>query len=139
MAAVVALSPTALTPHPQNPRPRLTEAEVAELRASIEAHGQRQPCLVRPIGENGLRKYEVVIGHRRAFVGKLLGRDVPCLVEVQRPVVESLRSFSDESLERAMAEGHRLAGVLGLDLSALEVKVLEEIPDPKWWISNSSA
>ena len=81
MSPIVALPPSVLTPHPQNPRSRLTEAEVAELRASIEAHGQRQPCVVRPIGENGSKKYEVVIGHRRAFVGKLLGRDVPCLVE----------------------------------------------------------
>jgi ParB/RepB/Spo0J family partition protein len=81
MPSVVSLSPSVLTPHPQNPRPRLTEAEVAELRASIEAHGQVQPCVVRPIGENGSKTYQVVIGHRRAFVGKLLGRDVPCLVE----------------------------------------------------------
>ena len=81
MTLIVALSPSVLTPHPQNPRPRLTEAEVAELRASIEAHGQRQPCVVRPVGENGSRTYQVVIGHRRAFVGRLLSREVPCLVE----------------------------------------------------------
>ena len=81
MPNVISLSPSVLTSHPQNPRPRLTEAEVAELRASIEAHGQQQPCVVRPVGENGSTTYQVVIGHRRAFVGKLLGRDVPCLVE----------------------------------------------------------
>jgi ParB family chromosome partitioning protein len=81
MPTIVSLPASVLTPHPQNPRPRLAEAEVAELRASIEAHGQVQPCVVRPVGENGSKTYQVVIGHRRAFVGKLLGRDVPCLVE----------------------------------------------------------
>ena len=81
MPPIVSLSPSVLMPHPQNPRPRLSEAEVAELRASIQAHGQVQPCVVRAVGENGSKKYEVVVGHRRAFVGKLLDRDVPCLVE----------------------------------------------------------
>ena len=81
MQKLASLSPSVLVPHPQNPRPRLTEAEVAELRASIEAHGQRQPCVVRAVGENGSKTFQVVIGHRRAFVGKVLGRDVPCLVE----------------------------------------------------------
>jgi len=81
MPSIESLSPQLLVSHPQNPRPRLTEAEVAELLASIEAHGQRQPCVVRPVGENGSKSYEIVIGHRRAFVSKLLGRDVPCLVE----------------------------------------------------------
>jgi ParB family chromosome partitioning protein len=81
MSTLVRLSPDVLGPHPCNPRPRLTEAEVAELRASIEAHGQVQPCIVRPVGENGSKSYQVVIGHRRALVAKLLGRDVPCLVE----------------------------------------------------------
>ena len=72
MSRIVSLTPSLLTSHPQNPRPRLTEEEVAELRASIEAHGQQQPCVVRSVGENGSKRYEVVIGHRRAFVGKLL-------------------------------------------------------------------
>lgn len=81
MPTIVTLSPSVLAPHPQNPRTRLTEDEVAELRASIEAHGQRQPCVVRPVGENGSKSFQVVIGHRRAFVGRLLGQDVPCLVE----------------------------------------------------------
>jgi ParB/RepB/Spo0J family partition protein len=81
MSKLLTLPPGVLTPHPQNPRPRLSESEVAELRASIEAHGQRQPCVVRSVGENGSTKYQVVIGHRRAFVGQLLGREVPCLLE----------------------------------------------------------
>jgi hypothetical protein len=52
---------------------------------------------------------------------------------IKRPVVESLRSFSDASFERAGIEGHWVAGTLGIDLNAFEVKVREEIPDAKWW------
>jgi ParB/RepB/Spo0J family partition protein len=87
--AVQQIDATRLLPHPANPRPDLTEAEVADLRASIEQHGQAQPCVVRPLPDTGdetdggrpAGKFEVVIGHRRAFVGRLLGRTVPCLVE----------------------------------------------------------
>ncbi len=78
---IISVRPESLVAHPQNPRPRLTEAELAELRASIEVHGQVQPCIVRKVGENGSTKFQIVIGHRRAFVGKLLDRDVPCIVE----------------------------------------------------------
>lgn len=78
MPPVQALAPSILLPHPQNPRPRLTEAEVAELRASIQAHGQVQPCVVRPVGENGSKHYQILIFHRRAFsASPLAGKPPP--------------------------------------------------------------
>jgi hypothetical protein len=57
---------------------------------------------------------------------------------VRKPVVEALRSFSDESLERALEEGGWLAGVLCIDLKALEARAREEIPDARWWDSIST-
>src|SRR5688572_21626871 len=64
MPDVTCVEPSSLECHPQNPRPRLAEAEVAELRASIEVHGQRQPCVVRPVGENSSKEYQVVTLHQ---------------------------------------------------------------------------
>lgn len=47
MPSTVTLSPSLLLPHPQNPRPRLTEFEVNEVRSFIEAYGQRHPWPAR--------------------------------------------------------------------------------------------
>jgi hypothetical protein len=58
---------------------------------------------------------------------------------VRKPVIEGLRSFDDASLERAYEEGRWLAGVLGVDLKALEAKAREEIPDAKWWSDEESS
>jgi len=41
--------------------------------------------VVRKEGENGSTQYEILIGHRRAFVSKFLGREVPCFVWSYEP------------------------------------------------------
>jgi ParB/RepB/Spo0J family partition protein len=76
---VVQLNPKLLVPHPDNPRGRLEEKDVAELLPLIEQHGQQQPCVVRdhPSDQD---KFQVIIGHRRSLVGRLLDRPVPSLV-----------------------------------------------------------
>src|SRR5689334_15481218 len=77
VADVVLLRPDALVPHPQNPRGKVTKDDVADLVPVIETHGQQQPCLVRPLTKDS---YQVLIGHRRAMAGKVLEREVPCIV-----------------------------------------------------------
>jgi ParB/RepB/Spo0J family partition protein len=76
---VKAIEPKLLLPHPDNPRGRLEEDDVADLLPIVKAQGQQQPCVVRPHPDSS-GKYQVVIGHRRAFVARLLKRPVPCLV-----------------------------------------------------------
>jgi len=51
-------------------RMEIEEGAILELCKSIEAIGQLQPILVRPIGE----RYEVVYGHRRFIAHQRLGK-----------------------------------------------------------------
>jgi ParB/RepB/Spo0J family partition protein len=77
-ANVVTLDPEVLAAHPDNPRGPITAEDLAELRHSIEKHGQKQPCLVRPRMDH----YQIILGHRRAEACRALGRGVRCIVEV---------------------------------------------------------
>lgn len=83
----VVLIPTKnLHPHPKNPRGKIGPADVAELKAAIAAHGQKQACLVRAtsgadVGGAGETEYEIVLGHRRVRACEELGRFVRCVVE----------------------------------------------------------
>lgn len=77
---IVYLKIDELEPHPKNPHGVLKKDDPAtlDLKAKIEATGQKVPCLVRPHGKG----YQLVLGHRRTFVQELLGKtEVPCLVE----------------------------------------------------------
>ena len=95
-----------LLPNPQNPRRAFPEGELAELAASIRAHGVVQPILVRrAAGEN--ERFEIVAGERRWRAAQLAG-----LAEV--PAV--LRDISDrESLEIALIENVQRADLNALD------------------------
>lgn len=69
-----------LDPHPRNTHGKLSadHPKVQELKASIQATRQNEPCLVRP-KESG--RFEILSGHIRTFVQELLGAEtVPCLV-----------------------------------------------------------
>lgn len=64
----------AVIPNPLQPRRDFDEAELSELRSSIEANGLLQPLLVRPSGS----AFELVAGERRLRAIQSLGwRDVP--------------------------------------------------------------
>src|SRR3989449_11785716 len=51
-----------IKPSKANPRRRTDDSAMAELAASIRAHGVLQPILVRPLPRGG---YEIVCGERR--------------------------------------------------------------------------
>lgn len=101
-AWIVPIPPAVLLPHPANPRGsgHIPREAVADLMASIEANGQRQPCLVRPISPSRTveiegpvgpaQLYEIVLGRRRARACELLGRDVLCMV------AEGERALTDD-------------------------------------------
>jgi len=64
------------------PRTRMDEGGLTELAASIAAQGLMQPILVRPVGEAGLEKYEIIAGERRFRAAKIAGLiEVPVLVK----------------------------------------------------------
>lgn len=70
----------AIVPNPLQPRRIFTEAELAELSASIHENGLLQPLVVRPAPESEGR-FELVAGERRfRAVGRLGWDEVPVLV-----------------------------------------------------------
>lgn len=82
-----------VTPNPDQPRRQFDDDALAELTASIEAHGILQPLLVRPMLDGS---YQIVAGERRWRAARMAG-----LTEV--PVV--IRDLSDrETAELALIE-----------------------------------
>lgn len=130
------IAPVLLHPCPKNPRGEITPDSVAELRASIECDGQKQPCLVRPrAGHPG--EYEIVLGHRRAKVAELLGLDALCVVEdLTDAQVEALVIAEHESWKAQ--DPFRQAEVVAslLDRPGWNVKaVADHLSKPIRWVA----
>ncbi|MEF2071292.1 ParB/RepB/Spo0J family partition protein [Consotaella aegiceratis] len=94
-----------IIPNPRNPRRTFDPADLADLAASVKAHGVVQPILVRPAEDPD--RFEIVAGERRFRASRLAGlSEVPVLV----------REFTDrQSLEIAIIEN-----VQRTDLNAVE-------------------
>lgn len=66
-----------ITPNPRNPRRSFTDAELAELAASIRQHGVIQPIVVRPV-KGSPDRYEIIAGERRWRASQIAGlHEVP--------------------------------------------------------------
>lgn len=111
---------SSVVPNPQQPRRRFSQAELAELAASIEQNGLLQPLLVRPAPGRG-GHYELVAGERRLRAVASLGwHDVPVVVRdvdddtlLVLALVENLQREALGPLEEA--QGYRaLADQYGL-------------------------
>lgn len=104
--AVVDIDPNLIDPSIVRDRfPDVDEARLAELRRSIEAHGQKLPILVREHpAERG--RYQTAYGHRRVMVLRSLGQKVRAIV----------RPLTDEEL--ILAQG--VENAARLDLSYIE-------------------
>jgi ParB family chromosome partitioning protein len=66
-----------IKPNPRNPRRSFSDAELAELAASIKQHGVIQPIVVRPVkGSND--RFEIIAGERRWRASQIAGlHEVP--------------------------------------------------------------
>lgn len=116
---------TALEPGPFQPRGAISEPELADLTASIRAHGVLQPILVRPKpGKAGT--YQIIGGERRWRAAQLAQlHDVPVVVHelddrtaMAAALVENLQRQDLNALEEA--EGYqRLIREFGLTQDSL--------------------
>jgi ParB family chromosome partitioning protein len=71
-----------MQPGKYQPRTRMDEGSLYELAESIKAQGIMQPILVRPVGEPGSGRYEIIAGERRSRAARLAGlTEVPVLVK----------------------------------------------------------
>lgn len=82
LGAPSALQVSQLQAGKYQPRTRMDEGALNELAASIKAQGLMQPILVRPIGNNGSDKYEIIAGERRFRAAQIAGlAEIPVLVK----------------------------------------------------------
>lgn len=94
-----------IRPNPFQPRSAFHEDDLADLKASIAAHGLLQPVVVRPAGVG----YELIAGERRLRAVKALGMEtIPAVVrsaedeEMQTlALVENLQRVDLNAIEKA--------------------------------------
>jgi ParB family chromosome partitioning protein len=92
-------------PNPDQPRKHFDEEKLAELTASIKAHGLLQPIVVRRVTDG----FEILAGERRFRAAQAAGADrLPALVrEVEDPLeialIENLQREDLSPLEEAEA------------------------------------
>ena len=96
-------------PNPRNPRRTFSDAELAELAASISERGVIQPILVRAVsGASG--QFEIIAGERRWRAAQRAGlHDVPIVVveasdreSLELAIIENVQRTDLNPLEEAM-------------------------------------
>ena len=95
------------------PRDHFNDEKLAELSASIRAHGVLQPITVRPVGPNA---YRIIAGERRWRAAGLAGlKEIPALVrdieegeQLELALIENIQREDLNPIEIATAF-HRLA------------------------------
>ena len=118
--------PDAIAAWAANPRKRFDDEELAELAASLRAHGVLEPLIVRPAGGAAVApasaaRFVLVAGERRWRAARLAGlARVPVLVREGLSDGDALRLALVENLQRRdldpleEAEGYRRLRELGL-------------------------
>ena len=85
-----------IVPNRQQPRQHFDQESIAELAASIKAHGVLQPIVVSRTPDG----YELVAGHRRVLASRVAGRSsIPAVV--REDVTDRLELALVENLQRA--------------------------------------
>lgn len=93
------------------PRRDMSPEALEELSESIKAQGVMQPIVVRPIGEKGENKYEIIAGERRWRATQLAGldtipaviREVPDETAIAMALIENIQREDLNPIEEALA------------------------------------
>jgi ParB/RepB/Spo0J family partition protein len=111
---------------PWNPRKHFDKAEMEKLEASVKAHGQLTPGLVRPVGA----KFEIAAGHRRFRAAKAAGLDGFLAVVRELTTAEFCEILTIENDERAdvhpleQAAGYKLLMTqAGYDVAKIAARI----------------
>jgi len=124
---VLEIPVSAIRPNPLQPRRQFSEASLAELAASLKAHGVLQPLVVAP-AEGG---YVLIAGERRWRAAQLAGfTKVPAVVHqaesdadrLALALIENLQREDLTPIEEARAY-HHLRSELGLSQEEIAARV----------------
>jgi ParB family chromosome partitioning protein len=131
---------SAIAPNPYQPRREFSEADLADLTASLRESGLLQPIVVRPAAEGGAARWELVAGERRWRASMRLGwkeiaavvREVDDRTLLVLALVENLQRSQLSALEEA--EGyHRLAE----EFSLTQQQVAEVVGKDRSTVANA--
>ncbi len=101
----------AIAPNPSQPRREFDDEQLAELAASIRAHGILQPLLVQPL-QSG--RYQLIAGERRWRAARLAGLDsVPIVVQTDADGADN----AAERLTLALAENVQRTNLNPIELA----------------------
>ncbi len=100
---------SALQPGKYQPRTRMDPGSLEELAASIKAQGLIQPISVRPVGNGGVERYEIIAGERRWRAAQIAGlsevpvliRDIPDDAALAMSLIENIQREDLNPLEEA--------------------------------------
>lgn len=100
-----------LGPGRYQPRRDFPPESMQELAESIRVQGVVQPIVVRPIGANGVQKFEIIAGERRWRAAQLaeleripaLVRDIPDEAAIAMALIENIQREDLNPLEEAAA------------------------------------
>ncbi len=93
------------------PRRDMSHEALEELASSIKAQGVMQPIVVRPIGERGDNRYEIIAGERRWRATQLAGLDsIPAVIRevadetaIAMALIENIQREDLNPVEEAIA------------------------------------
>jgi ParB family chromosome partitioning protein len=131
---------SAIAPNPYQPRREFSEADLADLTASLRESGLLQPIVVRPAAEGSAARWELVAGERRWRASMRLGwkeiaavvREVDDRTLLVLARVENLQRSQLSALEEA--EGyHRLAE----EFSLTQQQVAEVVGKDRSTVANA--
>ena len=93
------------------PRRDMSPEALEELASSIRKQGVMQPIVIRPIGDKGEDRYEIIAGERRWRASQLAGQDkIPAVIRevsdesaIAMALIENIQREDLNAIEEAMA------------------------------------
>lgn len=134
---IISLAIDSIDKNPYQTRSLFDEAQLIELRDSIQQHGVVQPIVVRPAAEGS--RYILVLGERRLRASKMAGKEtVPALIRRLSPqqaaemtVLENVVREDLNPIEQA--EAYR---VLSQEFNLTQAQIAERIGVSRESVSN---
>lgn len=141
MPTYLEVAPSAIRPHPNNPRKDL--GELTDITASIKEQGVLEPLVVEEIPDAKPKghHYQLIYGHRRLAGAKAAkAKQVPVIIREAQPLGLQLEAMLVENLQRAdltaVEEGDAYQALLDLpDGDYNQAKIAKRIGRPKKLVS----
>lgn len=85
-------------------RSPVDRGDIEALAKSLKENGQAQPCVVRPLVNNGKHDYELVVGERRHLAATLIGIDLLVMIENLSDTEAAIKQIIENSDRKDLSE-----------------------------------